>query len=263
MMRRLAFRGFVAGVDVARQFGINLRPDGRHILVACFPKSGSTFLAALLSKVTGFNNAQFVGVWGSNEQNLDPRVVETYRFKNTVVQQHAKGTEHNLELIDRYKMNVVVLTRNLADVVISIHDHIEQEDNKSPTGYFHPEYFSMNRSDKLTFIIRMILPWYFHFLISWRDAAQAHPCLWLGYEELFPDTGVAVNRILEFCGIKAVSEGHLASCIGSISGASTRLNVGRKGRGEELKQSQKEAMRDLGRCWKVSPEIMQLVGLDV
>ena len=54
--------------------------DGEHLLVACFPKSGSTYLSRLLSDVTGYPLRGFVQCYGHNEQDLFEVAIRRYRY---------------------------------------------------------------------------------------------------------------------------------------------------------------------------------------
>jgi sulfotransferase family protein len=241
---------------------IPFQKSGKHLFVSCFPKSGSTYLCNLLSEVTGYPLRGFVQSYGHNEQDLYEARLRRYQYDNTVTQQHTKGTYNNLLLIRKHHICTVVLTRNIYDVVMSLRDHIEREDDKVPAGFVHREYHSMEKDEKLMFVIRIMLPWYFSFLMSWREAPDDMPVIRLTYEELFSDVGGSVARILVHFGIEADADAILRAIV-SMDKKNTRRNVGVSGRGAGLPSVHRAAILDLARCWNVGPDVMRSIGIEM
>jgi len=240
-----------------------MKPEEKtHILVTCFQKSGSTYLARLLREITGFCRARLCQFYGNNEQDICQFRIKKFYRVNSVTQQHIKGTDNNIALMKKHYFKPVVLTRNILDVLMSLHDHIEIEDHRSPTGYVHKEYFEMNKEEKLMYLIRIHLPWYFNFFISWQEASQTMDVLWISYEELFSNQCKTVQKILDFYGISA-STNQIKSAISAIKTKNTRLNVGKSGRGESLSAAHKKAILDLAVCWKVNKEVMKIIGVEL
>jgi hypothetical protein len=55
----------------ARRMYQRINPDRSvRIFIACFPKSGSSYLTALLSEITGFTSRAIVAAYGHNEQDV-------------------------------------------------------------------------------------------------------------------------------------------------------------------------------------------------
>ena len=103
-----------------------------NIFVACFPKSGSTYVTTLLSELTGFPIVPAVQFFGQNEQDLFEPALQPFRGRSTVTQQHVKGTNNNLRLMKEYGIRPVVLVRDIFDVLLSLHDHFEREGIHTP-----------------------------------------------------------------------------------------------------------------------------------
>ena len=85
-----------------------LLPRSDRLLVACFPKSGSTYLTKLLHAATGFPLRDLVVAFGDHEQDICERKLRRLR-RQAVIQQHVKATHHNLALIKQHGIRPIVL----------------------------------------------------------------------------------------------------------------------------------------------------------
>lgn len=233
-----------------------------NIFVACFPKSGSTYLTTLLSEITGFRLRWVAQFAGHNEQDIFEPALRYLCLTNSVTQQHVKGTCNNVRLLKEYNIKPVILVRNIFDVVLSMHDHIEREDHRGPAGYVHKEFFCMSKEEKLLYIIYVLLPWYFNFYISWRESSKEMDVLWTSYEELFSNQIDTVSRILSFYNIP-VDHDKIQSAMLAMKSKNTRLNVGVKGRGAGLPEMHKEAILNLASVWQVDKKEMEIIGLNL
>ncbi|MEC4684614.1 MAG: sulfotransferase domain-containing protein [Nitrospirota bacterium] len=231
-----------------------------NVFIACFPKSGSTYLTTLLSEITGFQSRMAVQFCGHNEQDIFETPLRYLSLRNSITQQHVKGTNNNVKLLKKYNIKPVILVRNIFDVVLSLHNHIEREDHRILLGYVHKEYFGMSKEEKLLYVIRVMLPWYFNFYMSWREASKEMDVLWTSYEELFSNQIDTVSRILSFYDIH-VNHNQIQSAILEMKSKNTRLNVGIKGRGANLPERHKEEILNLASVWKVDKKEMQIIGL--
>src|SRR6187551_3281662 len=107
------------------------------ILLACMPKSGSSFLSAALAQAAGYPLYQFVYTYDRNEQDLYlPALVSGLGLPSpTVTQQHVRATGSNLDLTQVFNLRVVLLVRNLFDALVSLRDHILNEGAPQPMAY--------------------------------------------------------------------------------------------------------------------------------
>jgi len=257
--RRQAARWLKSGVQRIRR---KVDPDrGTHIFVACFQKSGSTYLTELLSEITGFPSRALVEAYGHNDQDVHAYALEDVQRKNSVTQQHAKGTANNVELLKRYGIKPVVLVRDIFDVTVSLYDHIEKGRHRVPTGYVHREYWNLSREQKLLYLVRVHLPWYFNFFVSWREASHEMQVLWLTYEELFADQLATVSRVLGFYGLAADQATIQEAIRATTAGRSTRFNVGVAGRGQGLSEAHKQAILDIASVWGIDKQDMRRIGI--
>lgn len=231
-----------------------------NIFIACFPKSGSTYLAILLSKVTGFKILNAMQFAKHNEQDIYKVKLRKFLSVNSVTQQHARGTENNVGLLIKYNIKPIILVRNIFDTLISYYDHLENEDYRVPMGFVHKEYFNMARQEKLDFLIKVHLPWYFNFLMSWREASKDINTLWITYDQLFTDQTNTIQKILKFYKLSR-SNNDIKSAIATIKKRKTRFNIGISGRGKLISEQQKREIVNLARVWKVKSRELELIGI--
>ncbi len=222
----------------------------RHILIACFPKSGSTYLSSVLQELTGYPEWYAAEPGEQKEQDLSERRLHRPR-RPSVIQQHLKATQANLELMLWYRMRPIVQTRNLFDVVASLHDHFQVHGSSLACGYVSDEYQRMPWPERVDYLIHLHLPWYFNFVLSWREAAERLEICPVTYEELFANQERTLCRIADFYGIRASAE-QMAAAMSRAVTRETRFNVGINGRGAELlTDDHKQAIIRMARCCHV------------
>lgn len=231
-----------------------------NIFIACFPKSGSTYLRKLLCELTGYPHVPAVQFYGHNEQDLFQPALRKFGTQNTVTQQHVKGTRNNVELMKTYGIRPIVLVRNIYDVVLSLHDHFEREGPYTPAGYVHREYGEMTFDERIEYLIRIHLPWYFNFLVSWREAASELDTLRVSYDEFFADPQEWTRRILDFYRISMARE-QIGAAIAAMTEQDTRLNVGVRGRGCQFALEHRRMVQEIADAWRIDPSEMERIGI--
>ncbi len=197
-------------------------------------KSGSTFIAKVLSLYFGAERAEPVPYWGRLEQNLHEHLLPQYLDRGFVLQMHIKPHVPNVELIRRLGIALVWVWRNLGDVIVSFDDHIVQEDNRNPVCYIHDRerYMAMPRQHRYRYLIDHAIPWYIGFYLSWRKIRQELPFVETHYEDLASDPFRYFSNVIRALGHK-VDEERLRAILASKPPA-TRLNRGINNRSIEL-----------------------------
>ncbi len=224
---------------------------GRHLFIACVPKSASTFLKNLLLNLTGYQDMFSVYAAGQTEHELYlPTLLENAHV-NTVTQQHCRAADANVQIMQALDIRPVVLVRNIFDSVMSLADFYENGAYKST--YFRTDYLTLDRDTRLDLIIDSVVPWYFQFVASW-DAVERERKLdlfWLTYEDLVANKAEATSRVLEFYGLGAARraiEDRIR--LTESQPGKTRFNKGVAGRGQVgLNDNQKERIRQLARYY--------------
>ena len=235
-----------------------------NILIACMPKSGSTYLARLLSQATGFDDLLINDMIAGGQQELSKRRLQrSVGLKpGSVSQVHLRCNSHNRELIQRFGFKPVVLTRNLFDLVPSNADHFRREGTEGVLNYVPNDWQEMDDKALHDFVIHNCLPWYLGFLYAWHDVAGELDVCWLSYEQLFEDQAQALERVMSFCGLSC-SQSQIEDAIALMDGRDTRLNKGVCGRGEAmLLPEQKQAIREIARSWQGDPAVLKRVGIE-
>lgn len=221
---------------------------GKHIFIACSPKSGSTFLKNVLVGVTGFKDLFSVYAALQNEHELDLPQFTKFGKQNTVTQQHSRASEANIQLMQAFAIKPVILVRNIYDSVISLLDFYTKGFTFS-TFFDKEEFLKFDEEKKIDLLIEYAIPWYFQFVASWQRAERENRLgiMWLTYEQMIADKTKAVQNIFEFYGIQAPAE-IIRQKIFEIEsdGEKNRFNKGIAGRGKvQLTIAQKEKIRHL------------------
>jgi tetratricopeptide (TPR) repeat protein len=219
---------------------------GRHIFIACVPKSASTFLKNVLENLTGYRDLFAVYAAGQNEHDLYlPSLVE-YAAVDTVTQQHCRASDANVQMMQAFGIRPVVLVRNIFDSVMSLLDFYRNQ-GAYFNSYFRPDFPSLDDETQIDLIIENIIPWYFQFVASWSLAEQERrlQIMWLTYEDLVRDKAGSITKVLNFYGLGASVLDIERKIKETESGArKNRFNKGIVGRGSTgTSDSQKQRIR--------------------
>jgi hypothetical protein len=239
------------------------RSRKRHVLlISSFPKSGSTYLWKATQAITGLPTIfPTPDMPHADRTELDARKLRLTAFENFVCRLHMQATPRNLNLMKQYTIRPVILVRNIADVIISLDDHLHNENTGTPSGPEPSWYKCMSEEERFAFLIRMHVPWYINFLLSWEEAEKILPVFWLTYEDLFRDTVQRLKDVLEFWGI-SVDKVTIQRKTGNLADEDTRLNVGLKGRGAILSLENQKALERLVSCCNLPDFLRARIGIN-
>lgn len=222
---------------------------GIHIFIACAPKSGSTFLKNVMVNLTKFRPIFSVFAALQNEHELDLPIWVKFGKTNTVTQQHCRASEANIQVMQAFGINPIVLVRNIYDSIISLRDFYRT--GFTTTTYYNREDFDRSTEVQQTdLIIDNVLPWYFQFIYSWQraEAEKRVEVHWLKYEDMIGDKAGTVERLLRVHGLNA-QRAEIEQIVVSTEGDArrNRFNKGVAGRGEMLTARQRERISALAR----------------
>src|SRR3989449_1198726 len=234
-------------------FTTEITPEelGRHLFIACVPKSASTFLKNLLVNLTGYRDLFTVYAAGQSEHEIYLPTLRESAELDTVTQQHCRASDANVHLMQAFGIRPVVLVRNIFDSVMSLLDFYNH--GAFQTSYFRADWPALDEETKIDLLIENVIPWYFQFVASW-DLAEKQKRLevhWLSYEELIADKPSSVLKVLEFYGLGASRRG-VEQRIRDIESEERkiRFNKGVTGRGRSgLNDRQKEQISRLTRFY--------------
>ena len=235
-------------------FTTDITPEqlGRHIFIACVPKTASTFLKNLLVSMTGYRDMFPVYAAGQTEHEIYLPTVREFAHCDTVTQQHCRASDANVHIMQGFRIKPVVLVRNIFDSVMSLLDFYNDQGAYYNT-YFRGDFASLDEETKIDLLIDNVIPWYLQFVASWDlvEKLRRLELHWLTYEELITDKMGAIQRILNFYGLGAYEKA-LESKIRETESESRkiRFNKGVAGRGKTgLTDSQKDRIRKLTRYY--------------
>jgi sulfotransferase family protein len=215
-------------------FTTEITPEqlGRHLFIACVPKSASTFLKNLLVKLTGYRDLFTVYAAGQSEHEIYLPTLREFADVDTVTQQHCRASDANVHLMQAFGIRPLVLVRNVFDSVMSLLDFYNH--GAFQTSFFRADWLVLDEETKIDLLIENVIPWYFQFVASW-DLAEKQKRLevyWLSYEDLVSDKTSSVLKVLEFYGLGASRRG-VEQRISEIESdeRKIRFNKGVAGRG--------------------------------
>ncbi|MCB9446952.1 MAG: sulfotransferase domain-containing protein [Flavobacteriales bacterium] len=221
----------------------------KYVLVACLPKSGSTWLSKMLAAQLNYGYGTLRSSPGQVEQDFyEPELIDHYG-SGYVIHQHLKAASHNLELVEKYKVRPLVLTRNIYDIIISFHDHLHRESYQYWFMIFPDQnYFQLDKEAQLDMVIDFLTPWVVNFVVTWERNKNTDKQLWLTYESLVADPEKVYREIHDFLG-SGIPDHKLHESLATSSGRDDmRFNRGVVGRGQhDLSEAQMERIRTFTR----------------
>ncbi len=217
-----------------------------HLLVACMPKSGSTFLSTVLGNLPGMQVVSLVPGFDRREQELDISLLHAMHSLNYVAQQHIRYSLPTEKMLRHFGIKPIVLVRNLFDVVMSIRDHFRNESIEGSMAYVVPEMKDWEDPQLERFIVQMMIPWYFNFYMSWMSCESKHL---VRYEDLVQSPESVVADICDRMSLSASQES-IEQAIKISEHSPIRKNQGIAGRGEKLDEENKRLIRAMASFYK-------------
>jgi hypothetical protein len=218
-----------------------LLPRRPHILIACMPKSGSTFLATALSELPGLRRCRLTPAWGQREQELCQIRLSRYNHEGYIAQHHLRNSEWTQHLIKKYRLTPVVQVRNLADCVISLRDHMRGVTNLSPLSHLTPEHLKLPDAQLEEAMVHLALPWYISFYRSWRADKNA---LIINYDDLSANPAAVIQTVTAHAGLSFTQQ-DITAALDRCKSRETRFNVGGPGRGRDMSPQAAAALAQL------------------
>ena len=204
----------------------------RRILVACMPKSGSTFLTDVLAKLPGMGRAHLVPDYGRREQELDLEQLISHASLSYVSQLHLRPSKLTRELLASFRVKPVFLYRNIWDVLASLRDHMLKHSLDWSMARIDRGYRGWDEARQYEFLARTMMPWFIDFYVSWWHEEGR---LAVSYEDLMADPAATVARIADWAGV-AAEPAEIARALAE-TGHSATFNKGGSGRGRAVPQA--------------------------
>jgi hypothetical protein len=212
-------------------------PAKNPIIVACMPKSGSTWLTQALRAVTGYSDIPVSSHWAIQE--LDPVALARHQCFGLVGHIHLIPSPYTIGLLNHYQVKIIILTRKLPDIIVSLREFFYapeiinqlKRDGVLQSSFYmiDHKFYDLSEKEQYDYLIDFALPWYLWFAASWQKfkGELRHPSVWLSYDELMADRVGVLARTVESLNLLRLND--VDKSIGALG--NTRLNVGVSGRG--------------------------------
>ncbi len=215
------------------------------VFVAAMPKSGSTVLMNALTRASGYFPHRLCDHHLQEQNILESQLIDSLSFRSIAVS-HTRASKVNVELLRKYGIRCVVLTRDIFDVAVSMRDHIKRESIWNSTFNAHPALLDAPPEAQLDAVIDLAAPWNLAFVSEWQRADI--PKHFVRYEELVEDPPGVIAGILDFCGVDEPAQTPEAAWRAAVESGDTRMNVGKAGRGgDTFTPEQTERLKALRR----------------
>jgi hypothetical protein len=255
-----------------------------NVLVACAPKSASTFIQGALIKALGLPSgglftatmdAASGSALGANLKEQEPDELALIRnglnLRGYVAQHHARCSPYMARLLSFYNVRPIITHRNILDTVVSMDDMVmdmRRGVDLDNTCYFNdgmPANFqTLERADRLMILAQRWTAWLVQFYITWKKCERLGLIkpLWVSYEQDFlGDKHLLAARIATFLGTDMAATARLADAFEDRSDADAkRLNKGIAGRGKDMPEKVRDRVLRIASYYSEEEDISALIG---
>lgn len=235
---RLAIQGAVGAYRQQRASVLRhaaCSPRGRPIFVLCLPKSASTFFSFALAAATGRRPVPAVPAFGRREQEFDAFTTLALRDRAVVLQSHTRYSAATGYFLRQIGTPPVLLVRNVYDSLISLWDHMRDEDPEMPIALVDGRDLGRDEDQMLDFLVDIAAAWYVQFFAGWmRAAASELDLLLLDYTTVTANTSLAIESVCRHVGDPTPAAPMISRSIEEAREANPRFNQGTDGRGSRL-----------------------------
>ena len=226
----------------------------KHVWLVCAPKSGSTWLSAILGNLLKFPEIPLVPDYHRREQEADifPLFFSGKEGNIFSPQQHCRYSNMTGNITNALNSHIILQLRNIFDSVVSVHDHFNlgTGDGGSSAYIDQTIWDKLNKEDKLWFIVDLIVPWYINFYVSWYKSPlfNSNRLMIVDYNDLNQHPEKTVKSILEF-----ISEPRdhdlITAALNTSQKQDTRKNTAISGRGAELPKKMRDRIMSYKRFY--------------
>lgn len=219
--------------------------DGSNILIACMPKSGSSWLRTMVNAFDFIDTEYLAPLHDRREQELDLLILNRERPNFFVAQHHVRATGSTDYAVENFNISTVVLVRNLFDNLVSARDHFNDRRPVSPQFYMDGRFKTWERERQMLFLADFYAPWIVNFIATWWHSRIN--TFWLTYDILRDDTETALRCVLEHAGFDVPMDALRAAVHSTNEEQKTKtlFNVGTSGRGEGVSPEVRAKVRAL------------------
>lgn len=258
------------------------RSNHLNILVACMPKTASTFITSCIHQAFSLEwvnlsvPAHKPSEIGAHLKEQEPDEIALIRagmmMKGYVAQHHMRLSPYVARLLQRYNVKPIVLFRNILDVIVSADDMIMEYRLKMSEKASHffsdglPQtYHKLSRDERLLMFAQHRASWLVRFYVSWKkhEAYGLIRPLWISYEDDFlTDKKMMVAKIIAYLGQqeKVVPTQVLRIFEDKSDSKDKRINLGIAGRGADAPSAVKDLIKDMTYPFKDELDMTPIIG---
>lgn len=230
------------------------RPASPRLLVACPPKTGSSFLSHVLGLALRLRQASLATTsftldgsssLGANlrEQEIDELALLKRCLENGgfVAQHHVRATPYLAQQLRTYGVTPVLTSRNIFDAFISLDDMYcawrrrAESEHHFLNDAMPRTYLDLPLEQRLELLLDRWLFWYVQFEASWRKSAAAKfvAPVWISYEDdIAPGIDALADAVATRLPQLGLSHAQVREAAETVAGSDySRINKGVTGRG--------------------------------
>lgn len=232
-------------------------------LIACMPKTGSTFLKKKLFCLENVRLTSYRKNFYRSEQELEEDKIREVYLRNLnsdlIAQHHVRCNTNTIQLINKYEIKTIVLIRNIKDILVSMSEHVENTSPVWPMYYLDEKILKDIKSNNISLlsaVTALCTPWLISFYLSWKKESKyikkEFSPYFVNYDQLFSNKVAYIQKIADFLNFK--------NDISSIEKGLerndhfTRFNKGISGRGKEAFEKDKVASIYLENVLSIYPK---------
>jgi hypothetical protein len=205
------------------------------------PKSGSSYLTAILGRLPGMGVVSLVPGYDRREQELDIGMLRAADGMDYVAHHHVRFSKPTMILLSHFCVKPIVQVRNIFDIVISLRDHLRNESLEGSMGYVVPGMERWDDDQLERFIVQMMIPWYVNFYMSWLDCESKSL---VRYEDIIRTPESVVASICEQASLRCSAQ-EISQAIYAAGQSYTRRNVGMTGRGQGMNDETRRLIHEM------------------
>jgi len=193
-----------------------------HYIVLSQPKSGSTFLANCLSRLTGYPVRKYAAA-RDNDYQFSLEQARAVRGENAIIHLHSKATLSFVAWLHATGYRVILLDRDFKGFCLSMRNHVL----RGPRTAVRNLMAEMDRSGQLEFVALQWHGWCVDFQLGWQAEVRAsdlgHQIARLSHGGLFARPTRSLSEIAGFLGIEAEA-GKIEEAVAAVGGDAALSN---------------------------------------
>ena len=212
-------------------------------------------MTQLLSQGLEWPSAPLSSAVGATEQEADlTQLVARAALHGDIISpnQHCRYNANTYRCVTAADIKVVLLTRNLADSLVSLRDHIRRGVFTWPMTHINEvQWRGLGESKQLDFIVDLAAPWYFNFYAGWFNSPliETERVFRVAYEDLLADTPGKLAELYAYLSVNSPARSPRRA-VAAAETVDTRKNLARVGRGALLlSDAQQKRLRDFSQYY--------------